>query len=233
MDSYGDHALTCPCHGDRTVRHNAIRDAVYDVCRSANMNPEREKAGLLPARPLEDGLQCSTDQLSSNADETVIPRGRRPADVYLPRGTSGSPMALDFACTSALRADRMHQASRNPVCVISEYEDFKREFRAQGDTESTERQCANQGFRFVPMVLEAHSGGWGKAPLQIFDAIAKALSATSPDSSEASSLRIAQRLSISLQRENARAIWKRVTDTTEGDGEVASMEQAPQLPTLW
>ena len=53
----------------------------------------------------------------------------------------------------------MHQASRNPVHVISEYEDFKREFRAQGDTESTERQCANQGFRFVPMALEAHSGG--------------------------------------------------------------------------
>ena len=106
----------------------------------------------------------------------------------------------------------MHQASRNTVCVKSEYEDFKREFRAQGDTESTERQCANQGFRFVPMVLEAHSGGWGKAPLQIFDAIAKALSATSPDSSEASSLRIAQRLvSISLQK------GKRAGDLEAGD----------------
>ena len=28
MDSYGDHALSCPCNGDRTVRHNRLRNSV-------------------------------------------------------------------------------------------------------------------------------------------------------------------------------------------------------------
>ena len=31
MDWFGDHALTCPCAGDRTRRHNAIRNHVNDV----------------------------------------------------------------------------------------------------------------------------------------------------------------------------------------------------------
>ena len=56
MDSFGDHALTCPCSGDRTVRHNRIRDGFYQDAKQGNMAPEREKQGLLPGRPLEDGV---------------------------------------------------------------------------------------------------------------------------------------------------------------------------------
>eukprot|EP00973_Karenia_brevis_P005963 811082-Karenia_brevis.AAC.1 len=115
MDSYGDHALVCGCNGDRTVRHNALRNAVCAEASVGNMSPEREKAGLLPARPSEDGAPhaASEDEVAEYA-QTRRARGRRPADIYLPRGIKGVPMALDFACTSGMRAHRLRDAGINP-----------------------------------------------------------------------------------------------------------------------
>jgi hypothetical protein len=91
LDRYGDHVLVCACGGDRTVRHNAIRDTLYRASVEANLSPEREKAGLLPGRPSEDGLPMRS--------------GRRPADVWLPKGRRNLPEAVDFAVTSGMRSD--------------------------------------------------------------------------------------------------------------------------------
>ena len=102
MDAFGDHALVCCCKGDRTLRHNKIRDLMYTDARDANLGAEKEKQGLLPGRPLEDGLSIKTDV-----------RGRRPADVFLPQGSRysrGKPEALDFAVTSGLRADNFNKS---------------------------------------------------------------------------------------------------------------------------
>ena len=60
MDSYGDHALVCPCSGDRTVRHNRLRDSVFEDALRGHMGPEREKPGLLPERPRDDGTPPSS-----------------------------------------------------------------------------------------------------------------------------------------------------------------------------
>ena len=49
----------------------------------------------------------------------------------------------------------------------------------------------------------------------MFASIAKSIEVTWPGEPEAASLRIAQRLSISLQRENARAILRRLADPSE------------------
>jgi hypothetical protein len=57
MDRFGDHALICACKGDRTVRHNELRNRFYADAAEAGMRPEREKAGLLPSRPGEDGIR--------------------------------------------------------------------------------------------------------------------------------------------------------------------------------
>ncbi len=38
-----DHALVCPCGDDRTVFHNAIRDALYHSTLDAGIRAEREK----------------------------------------------------------------------------------------------------------------------------------------------------------------------------------------------
>ena len=67
----------------------------------------------------------------------------------------------------------------------------------------------------------------------MLDAVAKSVEAVLPHEGEAASLRIAQRLSISLQRENARAIIRRLAALEHDSGEPSSGE-APQLePSLW
>ena len=78
-------------------------------------------------------------------------------------------------------------------------------------------QRARQSCGFVPMVLEAHSGGRGKAARQTLNAIAKSTSAPSRGSADLASLRIAQRLSTTLHRENARAILRRPHQPDQAD----------------
>ena len=62
------------------------------------------------------------------------------------------------------------------------------------------------------MVIEAHSGGWGKTARQVLDAVAKHVSAVRYTEPDAESLSIAQRLSCSLHRENARAVLRRLQE---------------------
>ena len=155
---------------------------------------------------------------------------RRPADVFLPRGACGAPTALDFACTSGLRADRVRLAAEQPEQVASRYEDFKRNFKPPGEQAGTEALCAQNGLRFVPMVLEAHGGGWSAVARQTLDVIARSVAAAWNEKPEVASLRIAQRLSTTLHRENARAILKRCR--AEESGDIAD-ELLVGLPPLW
>ena len=88
------------------------------------------------------------------------------------------------------------------------------------------------------MVVEAHSGGLGKEMRQIMDAVAKSISATQPKSNESASLRVAQRVSITLHRENARAIVKRLSEAAEDMNIISSLptetgEAVPSILPLW
>ena len=195
LDSFGDHALTCCCKGDRTVRHNAVRDVVFGEASLAGSAPVREKAGLLPARPAEDGLG-QTECL------------RRPADIWLPRVLGASGEALDFACTSGLRGDFLERSAVDGGSVFPAYELFKRSFK------NTDIECSTAGFKFTPMVLESHGGGWSPMARSVLDRFAKAQSAAWLEGQEPASLRIAQRISCTLQRENARAVLRRLVPPT-------------------
>ncbi len=198
MDSFGDHALVCSCKGDRTVRHNAVRNLVYAQALKAGLRPEREKAGLLPQRPEPDGLATSVD--SSR---------RRPADVWLPRGPSNGGEAWDFACTSGLRADRLETVAMQAPAVFADYEDFKRNYK------DTDQICSSQGFSFVPTIAEAHSGAWSPLARKQFDFITQRIASMSRTLPEVESLKFAQRISITLHRENARAILRRMAQAPE------------------
>ena len=190
VDRFGDHALSCSSSGDRTVRHNSIRDVVFEEAGEAALQPEREKAGLLPERPSEDGL--------------VVNNGaRRPADVWLPRGTGGEKEALDFAVTSGLQLGWYRRTAQDPGMLFAHYEDHKRTYRA------TEQQCRSEGLRFTPVVLEAHGGGWSPTGRKIVDWIARSAAAASNEKMATVALKIAQRMSCALQRENARAVLRR------------------------
>eukprot|EP00660_Eupelagonema_oceanica_P019327 gene19327-biopygen20047 len=51
VDVFADHALVCSGGGDRTVRHNLLRNAAFRVAHAAGLRPELEKPGLLRPRP--------------------------------------------------------------------------------------------------------------------------------------------------------------------------------------
>ena len=78
IDAFGDHHLTCLGQGGKITRHDSLRDVIFFAARMAALSPKLETPYLLP---------------SSNA---------RPADIYLPSWSCGSPAALDVTVISPL-----------------------------------------------------------------------------------------------------------------------------------
>ena len=184
-----------------------MRETVFEDAKRAALSPDCEQAGLLSARPASDA--AGHRPLNANA------RARqRPADVCLPlpRGIHGSQMALDFVCTSGMRANNLLTAGQSPETIISNYEQIKKDFTPPGETASTAALCTQQGVTFTPCVLEAHSGGWSKGVSTVLYFIAKHASAVTGEDLGLTTRNIAQRISITLQRENARAVLRRMTE---------------------
>ena len=72
--------------------------------------------------------------------------------------------------------------------------------------------CEAAWFTFVPMILEAHSGGWRGAARGPLGWIAQRAVTTSNEEPDITALRLAQRISSALHRENSRAILRRRSD---------------------
>jgi len=65
------------------------------------------------------------------------------------------------------------------------------------------------------MILEAHGGGWSTTFRRTVDWIATKAAASQHEKHAAVSLRLAQRISCTLQRENARAVVRRHADEAD------------------
>ena len=142
-------------------------------------------------------------------NEKANASGRRPADIWMPRWGDGGPVAFDFAVTSGLRADELQHSATDPSHCVTEYERFKCDYL------STEQQCQQQGLQFMPMVVESHGGSWGPAAKEAFKAIAREnANQTGVTLSHAVS-DLTQRISTTLERENARAISRRLASPDE------------------
>eukprot|EP00973_Karenia_brevis_P077122 10710958-Karenia_brevis.AAC.1 len=76
-DRFMDHCHTCSGGGDRTKKHNFVRDEHTWLCRRGGLRPEPEKVGLLRPRPLVGGRQEDGAELSETSQDPV---SRRPAD---------------------------------------------------------------------------------------------------------------------------------------------------------
>ena len=204
VDKYGDHCLTCSCGGDRTKRHNLIRNEVFHFCASSGLNPELERPGILQSRPLAGARQ-----------ENGAPRGqdenRRPADVYLPKWRRGTPAALDFAITSGLRRDMVNHSAEDGSKATKLYENFKRSHL------DTEELCRDNGVTFIPVICEADGGGWGPAAHKVWSELAKHKSIRSGEPSSIIVSRLLQSLGLILHRENARSILRRYPGNTWQD----------------
>eukprot|EP00666_Eupelagonemidae_sp_cell4sb_P017889 gene17889-biopygen41696 len=154
MDIYGDHAVACGGGGDRTLRHNKLRDIFHHFCYAAGLFPEKEKAGLLRPRPLLGNLQEDGKQAGVGGARGA--EGRRPADIFLPRWRLGNPAALDFAVTSGLRVGYLTESAADGGAATRSYESHKRSFL------DTAAHCKEEGIDFIPMVAEATGGSWGE-----------------------------------------------------------------------
>ena len=193
MDRFGDHAVVCSCGGDRVVRHNSIRDQAFDEMRGGGMNVERERAGLLPCRPSQDGLPSPA-------------QARRPADIWVARGDAQQPQAIDFAVTAGLRDPTIGADEATVASLFHDYETHKRNHL------DTDEQCRRQGLAFLPFVIDAHAGGLSPLARRTLASAAKAIATATHSDPASVALRIAQRISCSLQRETARAVLRRQGD---------------------
>ena len=200
LDRYGDHCALCPNGGDRTRRHNHLRNYTYHYAASAGLHPELERPGLLQPRPF---MGCSTE----NGTNPLDPSARRPADVYLPRWRRGLPLAMDFAVTSGHRQDLRNLTEDVATAATTSYEDHKRNHL------DTAALCAAEGIAFAPMVVEAN-GHWGPTAQRVFTELAKTKSTLTGESKEVALHHLHQGLGVILHRENARAVLKRFQSFT-------------------
>ena len=146
-----------------------------------------------------------------------------------PAGRWGGARALDFAVTSGLRPDREAAVLADPEGAISAQEDEKRRFQPVGAEPPTEEACRRAGFLFIPMVMEAHGGGWGAGARAVIGSLARCVTVTRCIEPAAVALDIAQRISVALHRENARAILTRrlwAGDDLEGSAPDAESSDA-------
>ena len=197
IDQYGDHCVVCSCGGDRTKRHNLLRNHIFHFCESAGLNPELERPGLLPPRP-----PCGAAPENGGA-VSLDSNNRRPADVYLPRWRRGGPAALDFAVTSGLRDNVVRRSAVDGSSALSAYEDFKRSHN------DTARACEAEGISFIPVVCEADGGGWSPAAHKTWNELAKRRCLITGEPESTVAVQLLQNLGLILHRENARAILRR------------------------
>ena len=206
MDVYCDHALTCACQGDRTRRHNKLRNCTFFDAQAAGFSgAELERPGLLPPRSPGEGPNAEEpngDGLDNN--------GRRPTDVYVPRWRGGLPAAMDFAVTSGMRADLIVHAVADPGAALDRYEEYKRQHQG------TAQACRDADLAFIPMIVEAHGGSWGGEARRAFAVLAKRVADARGEEAAGVADRMALRRSISLHRETARAILQRLQQPRPG-----------------
>ena len=129
-DALGDHHVGCGGNGDRILRHDSIRDALFSAAQSAalaTLAPRKEAPSLIPG--------------SSSC----------PADVYLPYWVRGQPAALDVTVISTLQQQTLTGAASVPGHALQVSED--RKMAAHADA------CRAVGVVFVPLVMEI-LGGW-------------------------------------------------------------------------
>ena len=190
MDDRGHHCRQCSAGGDRTVRHNRVRNEVHAFCcNKAGIHAELEKANLLlPARP------------------HAISSHRRPADVYLPLWHGGRPAALDFAVTSPNQDLFVARSSNEALSAAKAYSEIKR------CHQNTAQECEQHGVSFIPMVAET-SGAWSPEATLVFKHLAK--KAASHVGGEAREVQriyraLLQKLAVVIRTANARAHLKRM-----------------------
>ena len=135
-DALGDHALACPACG-RYARHNSLRNELLSECIRAGMQGSVEVSIPRPQEPPDPGGIAL-----------------RPADIMIPTGPMGRPLAIDVTVLHPLRTSQNITArDAVPGSFCGPAEEAK--VRKYGSA------CSQAGWGFVPFAMET-TGGIGK-----------------------------------------------------------------------
>ena len=174
-----------------------MRNLLSARAASAGLSPELEKPGLLPPQLEESG------QAAAGAPEAST---RRPADVWVPAWGLHGAAAFELAVTSGMRSAVVAASAGDGAHAAQAYEERKRTHLG------TETQCRREGLQFVPLVAEACGGGWGPASVRTWRALGALMAARTGEAASVVTEHLHQALSVTLQRENARAVLRRLPE---------------------
>lgn len=201
IDVFGDHCLLCPCRGSRILRHNALVNNLVALIRSAKISVVKEPS---------DVLRNDTKQ--------------RPADFLIRDYPIGFNTAFDLAVTSGLQIKYIDQSSNNGSYAVDHYATSVKQPKYR------DAVLKIPNLKFDPVIFECF-GGCNYSTDSLIRYIAKKTQ-LEKDSSFAQELTwIRQRLSVTLQRHNARMVLSRRNqnqfpgyfledDDDFGDGEI-------------
>lgn len=186
VDPFGDHHVVCGGNSDRIMRHDLLRDAIFAAARSAALSPKMEIPSLIPG--------------SNN----------RPADIYIPTWSRGSPAALDVTVISPLQQLTVDRAAITQGHALQVAHNRK--------VATHDAPCREAGVQFIPLPVET-LGGWSKGAAATLRDIGhrQGLRLGIPPSDSIHHL--FQRLSVRLWRGNA-AMWihRSIPPPSEIDG---------------
>ncbi|CAE7316738.1 unnamed protein product [Symbiodinium sp. CCMP2592] len=205
LDKFSYHAGLCSAGGERTLRHNALRDLLCTWVGRAGLHPEREKPQvLLPQRPEDHGLDR-----------------RRPADIFVP-SYLGAPVAFDLAVTGPQRLETLAEASRKSLAAATAYVAVK---KAHLDTAAT---CQAQGVRFLPLVAET-TGAWEAEAAKVLTQISRAAAAREGADPAALHGELLQELCVVARSFRARAVLHRRAELAAASAPGAAQSAAACL----
>ena len=116
-----------------------------------------------------------------------------------------------MAITNGMGKDSLEISAGQKGARLRWYEDYKRNYKwANMSDETTDILCRERGLLFVPMVLEAHGGGFGCAMREVLGQLAEGIANRWNRRPEAVARRTAQRVSFLIQSENAQAVLDRM-----------------------
>jgi len=149
--------------------------------------------------------------------EKVIGPGTRPGDVFAPHFNLGRPMAMDLAVTNTLQPNNSTHAGElvAPGTWAQRYAALHKARAAD--------ICAAQGVDFVPLVVESY-GAWDPDAISVLRDIASRQAAHTHESTCSTMTWLMRRLSVTLQRVNARIILMRSAYAATPDDDIRAFD---------
>jgi hypothetical protein len=192
-DGRGIHDRSCTAGGDITVRHNAVRDAIFRFACRGRLQPILERIGLLA----EPGMLLDL---------------RRPADVLIEGalnsqagGPGSSPLdrlALDVKVINALGPAHIEATAQHPLAAAEAYHDHAMALQ------QTATRCAERGITYAPLVFTAQ-GGMASRAEAVLHQIANKVAEAEGITPQAAFAEIADEISCILAKHGARSTRRR------------------------